>query len=104
MIPPGIFSASLASASPTRRLSSSLSRTQGPAMRKSLSPGKNSATLFPRFEGRALPDAAVRCFRLHGCADEAGEERMRTRRSRLKLGMELAAEVPRVRRQLHHFD
>src|SRR6476620_1193618 len=102
MMPPGTFSASFARVSPTRRLSSSLSSTQGPAMRNSLSAGKNSATLFPRFEGRALPDAAGGCLRLHGRADEAGEQRVRARRTRLELWIKLAAEVPRVRRQLHH--
>ncbi len=32
----------------------------------------------------------------HRCSDEAGEERMRTRRTRAKLRMELAADEPRM--------
>src|SRR6266852_464377 len=88
MMPPGIFSASFASASPTRRLSSSLSSTHGPAIRKSLSAGKSSATRF----------------RLNGRTDEACKKRMRTCGARLKLGVELAANEPGVRLQLHHLD
>src|SRR6476646_3786518 len=96
MIPPGILSASLASDSPTRRLRSSLSRTQGPAMRNSLSAGKNSATLFRRFYGRALAATSRRRLCLHRGGDEAREKRMGTGRARLQLGMELTADVPWV--------
>src|SRR5712691_1040887 len=104
MIPPGILAASFASASPTRRLSSSLSSTHGPAIKKSLSAGKSSATLFRRFYWRPLPADSDWRFRLHGRADEAGKERMRTCGARLKLGVELAADEPGVRLQLHHLD
>src|ERR1700704_3380587 len=104
MMPPGILSASFASASPTRRLSSSVSSTHGPAIRKSLSAGNSSATLFRRFYWRALPADSDWRFRLHGRSDEAREERMRTRGARLQLGMELAADEPGVRLQLHHLD
>src|SRR6267142_4998666 len=104
MMPPGSFSASFASASPTRRLSSSLSSTQGPAIRKSLSAGKSSATLFRRFYGRALTADSDWRFRLHSRTDEACEERMRTCGARLKLGVELAANEPWMRLQLHHLD
>src|ERR1700719_1929103 len=104
MMPPGIFSASFASASPTRRLSSSVSSTHGPAIRKSLSAGKSSATLFRRFYGRALPADSDWRFRLDGRADEACEERMRTCGARLKLGVELAADEPGMSLQLHHLD
>src|SRR5215210_7735655 len=102
MTPPGIFSASFARASPTRRFSSSLSSTQGPAIRKSLSAGKSSATLFRRFDRRSLPAASGwrRC--LHRRADEARKQWVRTRWTGLELGVELAADVPRVRLQLHH--
>src|ERR1700682_2930335 len=104
MTPPGIFSASFARASPTRRLSSSLSSTHGPAIRKSLSAGKSSATLFRRFYGRALPADSDWRFCLDGRTDEACEEWMGTCGTRLELGVELAANEPGMRLQLHHLD
>src|SRR2546423_1995622 len=104
MMPPGIFSASLASVSPTRRLSSSLSRTHGPAIRKSLSAGKNSATLFRRFYGRSLAASSGWRFALHGRGDEAREQWVGSRWPRLKLGVELAADEPGMGLQLDHFD
>src|SRR2546423_2661955 len=104
MIPPGILSASRARVSATRRLRSSLSKTHGPAIRKSLSAGKNSATLFRRFLGRALPAGSGWRFRLNCGANKTRKERMRARRTGLKLGMELAADVPRVCLQLDHLD
>src|ERR1700682_2502473 len=104
MTPPGIFSASFARASPTRRLSSSLSSTHGPAIRKSLSAGKSSATLFGRFYRRPLPSASGWRLCLHGGADEAREERMRARGPGLKLRVKLTSDVPRMRLELHHLD
>src|SRR5687767_12433807 len=104
MIPPGTRSARRASASPTRRFRPSSSKTQGPAIRKSLSAGNNSATLFRRFKRRSL--AACPCGRvgLRSRRDESGEQRMRPRGPRLQLGMELAADVPRMRLQLDDLD
>src|SRR3954465_15471566 len=104
MIPPGTFSAILASVSATRRFSSSLSRTHGPAMRKSLSAGNNSATLFSRLYRCALAATSRRRLRLHRGADEARKERMRTGRPRLELGMELTPDVPWMRLQLDYLD
>src|SRR5687768_16286745 len=104
MTPPGIFSASFARASPTRRLSSSLSSTHGPAMRKSLSVGNKSATLFRRFYRCPLPAASWWRLRLDRRADEARKKRMGTSRAGLELRMELTADVPRMRLQLHHLD
>src|SRR5215212_597313 len=104
MMPPGTFSAILASVSATRRLRSSLSRTQGPAIRKSLSLGNNSGTLFRRLYGGALPTTSRRRLRLHRSADEARKERMWTGGARLKLGMELTSDVPRMRLQLDDLD
>src|SRR4029453_3360867 len=98
------FSASLARASPTRRFSSSLSSTHGPAIRKSLSAGQSSALLFLRFFGRALPAASGWRLRLSGGPDEARKERVRACWPRLELGMELAADVPWMRLHLHHLD
>src|SRR5215210_326466 len=104
MTPPGIFSESFAKASPTRRLSSSLSSTHGPAIRKSLSAGKSSATLFRRFYRRALSAASGWRLGLDRSAYEPRKQGMCARRPRLQLGMELAADVPWVRLQLHHLD
>src|SRR5207237_3131550 len=104
MIPPGIFSASLASVSPTRRLSSSLSSTHGPAIRKSLSAGNKSATLFRRFYRSSLAATSGWRFRLDGCCDEAREQWMGSRWSRLELGMELTADKPGMGLELDHFD
>src|SRR3954468_505213 len=104
MMPPGTFSAILASVSATRRFSSSLSRTQGPAMRKSLSAGNISATLFSRLYRRTLATTSRRRLRLHRGADEARKERMWTCGARLKLGVELAADVPRMGLELDDLD
>src|SRR6266550_1238791 len=104
MTPPGIFSASFASASPTRRLSSSLSSTHGPAIRKSLSAGKSSATLFRRFYRGPLAAASGWRLCVDRRADEACEQRMRARGARLKLRVELTADIPRMRLKLHHLD
>src|SRR4051812_19979534 len=104
MIPPGTFSAILARVSATRMFSSSLSRTHGPAMRKSLSAGKNSDTLFRRLYRRALAATSCRRLRLNRRGDEARKKRMRPRGSRLELGMKLTADEPRMRLQLHDLD
>src|SRR3954471_1188033 len=104
MMPPGTFSAIFARVSATRRFSSSFSRTQGPAMRKSLSAGNNSATLFSRLYRCALAATSRRRLRLHRGADEARKERMWTCRPRLELRVELTTDVPRVRLQLDDLD
>src|SRR6185437_13169155 len=83
--PPGTRSSIRRSASATSRFSASSCRTHGPAMRKNLSRGKSELTI------------AIR-FRRGG--DESCEQRMRTRWTRLELGMKLTAEIPWMRLQL----
>src|SRR5438045_2850569 len=104
MIAPGIVSASLASVSPTHRLSSSLSSTHGPAIRKSLSTGKNSATLFRRFYRRSLSASSGWRFCLYGCRNKAREQWMGAGWPRLELRMELTADEPGMGLQLDHLD
>src|ERR1700737_1418230 len=104
MIPPGTFSAIFASPPPALGLSASLPRTQGPAMRNSLSAGKNSATLFRRLYRCPFAATSRRRLRLHCRGDEARKERMRTSRARLKLRMELTSDEPRMSLQLHDLD
>src|SRR5690348_12400484 len=104
MMPPGTRSARRARCSPTRRLSVSSSSWQGPAIRKSASVGKSDATSVRRLDvstALALGDA-LRLAQRGG--DEAGEQRVWTRRTRLELRVELAADEVRVRRELHHLD
>src|SRR5581483_4968186 len=48
--------------------------------------------------------AAALALGARGGGDESGEERMRARRPRLQLGVELAAEEPRMVRELDDLD
>src|SRR5688572_2944552 len=91
-MPPGSLLASFASSSATPRLSLSSSRTHGPAIRKSAS-SRKIGTSVARFRkgGRRFAATALRLDRR---GDEAGEQRMRARRARLELRMELAADEP----------
>src|SRR5689334_9047762 len=106
MIPPGTRSARRARCSATRRFSASDSRTHGPAMRNNASVRKRTiATSVRRFNQRALTGSTfAAAARLCRGGDEPGEERMGARRARLQLGMELAADEPRVRVQLNDLD
>src|SRR5689334_17135402 len=106
MMPPGTRSARRARCSPTRRFSASDSSTHGPAMRNSASVGKRTiAASVCRFDEWAFSRSAFpTAARLRGGGDEAGEEGMRSRRTRLQLGMELAADEPRMRVQLDDLD
>src|SRR5688572_33458948 len=95
MMPPGTRSASRARCSPTWRLSASLSRTQGPAMRKNAPTGKADDVLIGGLDERRRGTAAVAtAFRLHRRRDKGGEQRMRPGGTRLELGMELAPDEP----------
>src|ERR1051326_4361641 len=102
MMPPGIRSASLASASATVRLSVSSSSTHGPAMTKSASSLK-IVTSIAGFDERRRRFATL-ALHLRRRRDEAGEQRVRTRRTRLELGVELAADEPRMLRILDDLD
>src|SRR6059058_3155187 len=106
MMPPGTRSARRARCSPTRRFSASDSRTQGPAMRNNASLGKRAiSALVGCFDERPFFRLTVATASRLGCrSDESGEERMRPRRPRLELGVELTADEPRVRLQLDDLD
>src|SRR5687767_10086919 len=101
-MPPGILSASFARWSATRKLRASSSRTQGPAITNSASSRKTGASVTGLRErpSRLAPLA----LRPGGGGDEPGEKRVRTRGSRLELGMELAADEPRMWRILDDLD
>src|SRR5881397_486020 len=102
--------ASSAKASPTRRFRSSDSTTQGPAMRNGAVANTREATAMRLvFEARELGGRLGRHAHgllvvLQGGRHESGEQRMRTHRPGLELGMELAADVPGVIGQLDHLD
>src|SRR6476646_586356 len=106
MMPPGTRSASFARCSPTRRFSASVSSTHGPAMRNSASVGKRTIAASVRgFDERPFSRSTLAAAaRLCGSGDEAGEERMRPRRPRLQLGVELAANEPGMRDELDDLD
>src|SRR5436190_2608316 len=106
MIPPGTRAASRARCSPTRRFSASVSSTHGPAMRNSASVGKRTIAASVRgFDERTLSGSALAAaVGLRGGGDEAGEEWMRPRRTRLQLGVELTANKPGVRHELDDLD
>src|SRR5687768_947708 len=102
MIPPGMRGARRASSSATRRFSASSSSTQGPAMRNSaLSRNRATSVAGPRERRSRLPSLRLRPDR---CGDEPGEQRVRARRTRFELGVELTAEEPRVLRILDDLD
>src|SRR4051812_35480198 len=103
MMPPGTRCASFARWSATFRFKSSDSRTHGPAMRNSLSSGKSGTSvsrLHQMLCGLSLTRAALE---LLSSGDESGEQWMRTRRTRLELGMELAPDEPRMLGELDDF-
>src|SRR5690349_21480745 len=106
MMPPGMRSARRARCSPTRKFSVSDSRTQGPAMRKSASVGKRAISSSVRCldEGSFLRLAFPASTRLGRGGNESREERMRPRRPRLQLGMELTADEPGVILELDDLD
>src|SRR2546425_6872279 len=100
------FTASSANASPTRTLRSSPSTTQGPAMRKGLVSATNRSAISVR-QLCQLPrrlGARMELLVIERGTHEAGEQRMRSHRPRFELGVELAADEPRMIRQLDHLD
>src|SRR5256885_4800276 len=114
MTPIPSLTASSASASPTRTLSSSDSTTHGPAMRNGLLSAANlGAPPAPPVPARPMSVRQLgQLARRRGAclelpvidrgAYEPGEQRMGTHRPRLELGMELATDEPRMLRQLDH--
>src|SRR6185503_20889534 len=105
MTPMPSLTASSASASATRTLRSSDSTTHGPAMRNGDPPPKRAAILVGQLRERARRLVARLALAIvHRGADEAREQRVRAHRPRLELGMELAADVPRMLGQLDHLD
>src|SRR6266545_843241 len=106
MTPMPSLTASSASASPTRTLRSSDSTTHGPAMRNGLLSARNRWVIsvgelcqLARRLGSCLLLAAI-----ERGADKARKQRVRAHRPRLQLGMELAADEPRMLGQLDHLD
>src|SRR5206468_8472084 len=111
MTPMPSLTASSASASPTRTLSSSDSTTQGPAMRNGLPSAANrwAMELARRFGAYVQLltrrfGAYVQLLVIERRAHESGEQRMRAHRTGLQLGMELTADEPGMIGQLDHFD
>src|SRR6185503_5757122 len=102
------FAASAASAEPTRTLRSSDSTTQGPAMRNGAAPPPNFGAMsvgqLGELGGRAGGGTAplLPFPVLQRGAHEPREQGMRAHRPRLELGVELAADEPRVIGQLDH--
>src|SRR5574340_948869 len=78
---------------------SSLSMTHGPAIRTSALPGPNAPYSIATRVLR-LPRFRARLPLLIGRADEGPEQRVRFERLGFELGVELAAEEPRVVRDL----
>src|SRR6266550_8390519 len=101
MTPMPSLTASSASASPTRTLRSSDSTTHGPAMRNGLLSVANRRAIRAQ---RGRIDARPLFPMLQCRTDKAREQRVRAHRPRLQFGMELAADEPRMVRQLDHFD
>src|SRR5688572_27154445 len=104
MIPPGTRSLSRARCSPTRMFSASLSTTQGPAMRKSASLGNARTSVGDLWLATTSPRLAHAALGARCRGDESREQRMRTRRARAQLGVELTPDVPGMRWQLDHLD
>src|SRR5687767_9993167 len=101
MMPPGTRSASRARCSPTRRLSASLSITHGPAIRNSAPDGNTVDPLIGSLhQRRRLAAGFAAALRLGTRRDECSEQRMWPRRTRTQLGVELAADEPRMIRKL----
>src|SRR5437899_13009136 len=91
--------------SPTRRLTSSDSTTQGPAMRNGAEPKCGViASLVPAGELGPAPGfwPGAHVTVLASRADEPGEQRVRRRGPRLELGLELAADEPGAVGELGH--
>src|SRR6266496_4255968 len=107
MTPIPSLTPSSANASPIRTLRSSDSTTHGPAMRNGLlSAPKRGAMSVGEFRLRARRlGARLLLLMIESRADEAGKQRMWAHRPRLQLGMELAADEPRMTGggQLDHF-
>src|SRR6266849_3471565 len=104
MTPMPSLTASSASASPTRTLSSSDSTTQGPAMRNGL---LSAANRWAMSVGQLCQRAGLLRPRMEFAmaqrgADETRKQRVRAHRPRLELGMELAADEPRMLGELDH--
>src|SRR2546422_11112496 len=95
---------SSANASPIRTLRSSDSTTQGPAMRNGpLSAPKRCAMSVGELGQRPRRlGARMLLVMIQRRADETRKQRMRAHRPRLQLGMELAADEPRMIGQLDH--
>src|SRR5882672_8524581 len=89
---------SSANASPIRTLSSSDSTTQGPAMRNGpFSAPKRGAMSVGEFRQLARwLGARVLLVMMQRRTYETRKQRMRAHRPRLQLGMELAADEPRM--------
>src|SRR4051812_29134455 len=83
---------------------SSLSITQGPAIRTSGRPLPKSLNSIGTGKERLLLEGEAAHVLVVGGADEGLEERMRLHRLRLEFGVELAAEEPRVTRDLADLD
>src|SRR6267378_3251558 len=100
MTPMPSLTASSASASPTRTLRSSDSTTHGPAMRNGLFSAANRWAMSVGLlcqRARGLRARVLFAMAKRG-ADEAREQRVRAHGPRLELGMELAANEPRMTR------
>src|SRR5204862_5743248 len=106
MTPMPSLTASSASASPTRTLSSSDSTTHGPAMRNGQLSAANRWGMSVGQFGQRARRRVARAQRavIARRADKAGEQRMRAHRPRLELGMELTADEPGMVGQLDHLD
>src|SRR2546430_4839366 len=103
------FTPSSATASPIRRFRSSDSTTQGPAMRNGAAPAAKccatsvaSAGELRRPLGLGGDGHAAGAMLLARRAHEPGEQRVRARRARLELRVEMAADEPLVIAQLDH--
>src|SRR5712664_4267458 len=108
MTPIPSWTASSANASPIRTFRSSDSTTHGPPMRNGLLSAANRWDISVGELGQLTRRLGARLELATGerCADEAREQRVRAHRARLELGVELAADEPRMTggRQLNHLD
>src|SRR3954468_15797012 len=104
MTPPGMRSATLARCSATWRLSASSSSPQGPAMTNSASSRNTRSLIIPSAARERRHGFAPLFLGLHRRGNESGEERVGAGGTRLELGMELTAEVPRVLRIFDDLD
>src|SRR6266545_4066961 len=104
MTPIPSLTPSSANASPIRTLRSSVSTTQGPAMRNGpFSAPKRGGMSVGQFRQLARRlGARLLLVVMQRRADETGKQRMGAHRPRLQLGVELAADEPRMIGQLDH--